>query len=304
MADTKINLPDKKRGVLLICFSEETLGALVEILQQAGESCLTPPSLHDAWICVKNDVVGCVVLDLTGPAADAASFLRACRSSQKSSHVPFLFLVSNADEIPKLDTNGPELSHDSWLVLPSSAEVFLSKTRMLLEQKGGTKVVQRFGATKSVIAAAVTDKPAAAPAPQPEELLSAQGSVFAGKLGVLDVTKIISMIEPLRLTGVLTVSDGKRMGLVHFIEGAVRHSELHDIEGADALFLLFHLKNGAFRFDLEPPTQKRTIEGNTMSLLLEGLRQMDEAKAIIKNFQQNRATAKTEAPNPVPAGGQ
>src|SRR4051794_2024132 len=108
MADTKLNLPDKKRGVLLICFSEETLGALVEILQQAGESCMTPPSLNDAWICVKNDVVGCIVLDLTGPASDAASFLRAVRSSQKSCHIPFLFLVANADEISKLDTNGPE----------------------------------------------------------------------------------------------------------------------------------------------------------------------------------------------------
>jgi hypothetical protein len=149
----------------------------------------------------------------------------------------------------------------------------------------------------------VTDKPLPPVATAPEDLLNAHGAVFAGKLGTLDVTKIISMIEPLRLTGVLTVSDGKRMGLVHFIEGAVRHAELHDIEGADALFLLFHLKSGAFRFDLEPPAQKRSIEGNTMSLLLEGLRQMDEAKAIIKAFQQNRSGASSTA-NPVPAAGE
>jgi hypothetical protein len=137
---------------------------------------------------------------------------------------------------------------------------------------------------------------------QPDELLKL-GGIFSGRLGVLDCTKIISMIEPLRLGGMLSLTDGKRAGHIYFIDGAVRHAELHDIEGADALFLLFHLKHGAFRFELQSASPKRTIEGNTMALLLEGLRQMDEAKAIIKTFQQNRTgTGASEPSNPVGAG--
>jgi hypothetical protein len=112
--------------------------------------------------------------------------------------------------------------------------------------------------------------------------------VFSGQIGQLDVTKILGMIEPLRLTGVLRVADEQREGSVHFISGAARHAELNEIEGPDALFLLFHLKSGSFRFDTSAPGDKRTIEGNTMALLLEGLRQMDEAKAMVKAFRDKR----------------
>ncbi|HYG77261.1 MAG TPA: DUF4388 domain-containing protein [Planctomycetota bacterium] len=279
--DSKNRVP---RGVLLVCYSPETLGALVAILQQAGETALAPQSLRDAWECVRGNLVGCVILDLTGPAGEAMSFFRAARSFSKSNTVPFLFLISSAEQISKLEPYGTESVTDQWLVLPSSADAFLDKVRSLLVQRTPSHIPtfapRRPGGTAVQVQPNVIT---------PEELLKTPG-VFSGALGVLDVTKILSMVEPLRLTGVLNVSDGKRYGQIHFVEGAVRHAELHDIEGADALFLLFHLKTGAFRFDLEQPTPKKTIVGNTMALLLEGLRQMDEAKAIIKSFRENRPT--------------
>ena len=282
------------RGVLLVCYSPETLSALVAILQQAGETALVPQSTKDGWDCIRTNVAGCVVMDLTGPPAEAVAFFRTARSFSKTNTVPFLFLIEAGQDIPKFDALGIECASDSFLVLPSSADQFLDKVRALLIQRAAPApaFMPRRGAAAPAVEVIV----------QPDELLNKPGSVFSGRLGVLDVTKILSMVEPLRLTGVLSVSDGKRYGQVHFIEGAVRHAELQDIEGADALFLLFHLKGGAFRFDLEQATGKRTIVGNTMALLLEGLRQMDEAKAIIKAFQQNRPANAPEPTPSVPAG--
>lgn len=297
MTDARTPNPAGKtpRGVLLVCYSPETLSALVAILQQSGETALVPRNTRDAWECVRTNVAGCVVLDLAGPPTEVVAFLRTVRSSSKTSSVPFLFLIEDSEQIPKFEALGAEAASDLWLVLPSSADQFLEKVRSLLSQRSAPAPVfmPRHGPAA----------PASETVVQPDELLNKPGSVFSGRLGVLDVTKILSMVEPLRLTGVLSVSDGKRYGQVHFVEGAVRHAELQDIEGADALFLLFHLKGGAFRFDLEQATGKRTILGNTMALLLEGLRQMDEAKAIIKAFQQNRPGAPAAETTPsVPAG--
>jgi len=294
------------RGVLLLCQSQATLNALASILVHGRETIVTYHDLLEAWEHVKGNQVGCVVLDAQEPAADALAFFRAARSTTKTCDIPFLFLISDKTVIPELSSFGPELAPDAWLLLPCTSEQFLKQVRALLSHKKGAPPVPSAlpvlpAAGRPAGRPSTAVMPAGGPAHQksdtaalvgysPEELLSDRGAVFSGRLGVLDVTKIVSMVEPLRLTGVLKLTDGKRHGKVHFVEGAVRHAELLEMQGPDALFLLFHLKTGAFRFDLEAATDQHTIEGNTMSLLLEGLRQMDEAKALVKQFKQRRAS--------------
>ena len=270
----------KSRGVLLVCQSDNTMGALAAILNQNNETALTAQTPREAWDCVRAGGVGCVVLDLTSPPLDALTIFRTTRSSQSTCRVPFLFLIKKDHKIAKLDLAGPDLVRDSWLVLPCSSVLFLTAVRALLDSKlRDTQILQPLR----------EPAPNAEAGAHPEWLLAGGPGMFSGKIGLLDVTKILGMVEPLRLTGMLRVADGKRMGNVHFVEGAVRHAELNDIEGPDALFLLFHLKAGVFRFDMGPPASKQTIEGNTMTLLLEGLRQMDEAKALVRAFQEKRA---------------
>jgi DNA-binding response OmpR family regulator len=283
------------RSVLLVCQSDNTLGALAAILHQANETALTAGNIKDAWDCIKAGAVACVVQDLTTMGGDALTLFRACRSAQQSSHIPFLFLVKKDYKVTKLETFGAELARDGYLVLPCSSQLFLTAVRALLEQKAhegqALPAAPAEGGSKgsgSAMASVATGA-----RPEADDLLNV-GGVFAGKLGLLDVTKLLSMFEPLKVTGVLKLTDGKRVGSIHFIDGAVRHAELNEIEGPDALFLLFHLKSGAFRFDLTEASEKRTIEGNTMALLLEGLRQMDEAKAMVLAFKTRKAAAQTE----------
>lgn len=303
MTEQKLTKPGAPRGVLLICQSDETLGALAAILHQAGESGLTAQTAREAWECIKAGAVGCVVVDITSAATDALVLFRATRSSAQACNIPFVFLVSSESRSFALDSFGDEIAPDEWLALPCTAEEFLKPIRHLLAYRSNSRLPAIADGTEGAIAPSVqAPKKAggsgARPAVQPDDLLNARGSIFAGQLGILDVTKILGMVEPLRLTGALKLADGKRYGQVFFVDGAVRHAHLHDIEGPDALFLLFHLKTGAFRFDVEPATAKRTIVGNTMALLLEGLRHMDEAKAMIKAFQQPRSA--TSSPPSAP----
>jgi CheY-like chemotaxis protein len=283
------------RSVLLVCQSDNTLGALAAILHQANETALTAQNIKDAWDCVKAGAVACIVQDLTTMGSDALTLFRHCRSTSQSSRIPFLFLVKKDYKVSKLDGWGPEVARDGYLVLPCSSQLFLTAVRALLEQRVRESTIisanEGGGAKGSSMLQGVAGKPEA------DDMLNV-GGLFAGKLGMLDVTKLLSMFEPMKVTGMLRLTDGKRIGSIHFIEGSVRHAELNEIEGPDALFLLFHLKSGAFRFDTTEPTEKRTIEGNTMALLLEGLRQMDEAKAMVLAFKTRKAATQAESPAP------
>jgi CheY-like chemotaxis protein len=269
---------------------------LAAILQGAGHPVLTAQTGFDAWECIKAGLVHCVVLDLNIDGADAWSLFRATRSSRKSCTIPFLFLISDAPVPPQLDNYGGDTATDGWLALPCTAPQFLTAMRELEQKRAALHARLGTFAALPTIESPRPQKPMDLETREviPPDEIQKRGGVFSGNLGVLDVTRILSMIEPMKLTGVLTLSDGKRSGRVHFVEGSVRHAELHEIEGPDALFLLFHLKSGAFCFETEPPIEKRTIQGNTMTLLLEGLRQMDEAKALIKSFS-GRAPAQPPA---------
>ena len=272
------------RGVLLVSDSENTLGMLGAILNQNEETALMAQTVEDAWGCLRTGTVGCVVHDLTATSLDALTLFRAARSSQGTEWIPFLFLIARDFPLPALERGGAELVHDCWLGLPCSAQLFLTTVRSLLNQK-----ISRQTQALLKLPAVAETKPAEPSHCDPDALLTDKGAIFTGQIGTLDVTKILGMLEPLRLTGLLRVADGKRLGRVHFVEGCVRHAEMNEIEGPDALFLLFHLKSGNFRFDSSPPPQRQTIAGNTMQLLLEGMRQMDEAKALVKAFHQKRA---------------
>jgi len=280
------------RGVLLLCQSQETLEALTAILTHGGETVIAHRDLPEAWEHVQSGKAGCVVLEAQAPAVDAWAFFRAVRTTAKTCGLPFLFLISGDMALPQFNSFGPELAPDAWLLLPCAAAPFLNQVRALLAHnkrpRSGRSSSGRLAAVPPEAALEKSGQPGQM-AVSPDELLARPGAVFAGNLGVLDVPKVVSMLEPLRLTGTLRLTDGKRCGEIHFVAGTVQHAELHEMEGANALFLLFHLKSGAFRFDLAAATTKRTVEGNNMSLLLEGMRQMDEAKALVKSLKQRPA---------------
>jgi len=297
------------RGVLLLCQSPGTLSALSAILVGGRETIVPYRDLPEAWEQVKSGKVACAVLEAQEPPPDALAFFRAVRSTTKTCAIPFLFLITDQTVIPELSSFGPELAPDAWLVLPCSSNQFLKQVRTLLSsKKGKPPAADRISGKRSspVLPSVAAEQPparkrsdTAAPASfSPEELLSGPGAIFSGRLGVLDVAKIIHIVEPLRLTGVLKVTDGKCHGQVYFVEGAVRHAEMLEMQGPDALVLFLHLKTGAFRFDLAPATDQRTIEGNAMSVLLEGLRQMDEASNMVSQFKQRRSSRIIAAPPP------
>jgi DNA-binding response OmpR family regulator len=301
------------KRVLLICRSANTLGALASILNKAGAIALTAQHAADAWEIMRSGPVTCVVQDLTNVTHDSFLFFRSCRSSRNTFGVPFLFLSTTDFIAPKFEGVWPETARDNWLPLPCPAHQFLSAIRSLIaaNQPASGVASLPFSAPAQVSApsasgaqpgissttntaamlASVGGKPYSSGVYSPAvNAANAVNALFSGKLGTLHFSQILGLIEPLNLTGVLKLFDGVRTGSVHFVDGKVFHAELNEIEGSEALFLLFHIKRGSFQFEVGPPTPRRTVEGNTMSLLLEGMRKMDEAKAMVSAIKERQNT--------------
>lgn len=294
-----------------MCRSGNTLSALASILNKAGSAALTAQTAVDAWEIVRKGAAGCVVLDVTQLTHDALGLFRACRSSRNSFTIPFLFLTTDNCISPKFEGVWPETARDAWLALPCPAPQFLSAIRNLLaanvppplapiqmddaiETEGSKAPTARnlipVRTSRRSGTGIYTATPSRANFPVTGNGDNAPDTLFTGKLGTLQFSQILGLIEPLRLTGTLKINDGVRAGDVYFVDGRVHHAELNEIEGSEALFLLFHLSKGSFQFDVGPATQRRTVEGNTMGLLLEGMRKMDEAKASISALKERQNT--------------
>jgi len=311
--------------VLIVSRDAQTPRMLEEILSREGMLVDVPKDLEDAWNQVKTGEVGLIIHDLISPRLDDLVFFRTVRSSIKTIDVPFLFLLKSNYKLPKMTPEGGESVRDGWLTLPCPSQQFALLVQRMLQQmirrweRGSkaqiaskTSMLRRKQMAADQQTTLKEDKKVAGPATKPaagafdkaspgavtesEMEAPAVGTTapqaeLSGSLDVIDLPQVLSMIEPMRLTGTLAVKDDRRAGTIYFVEGSVCHARMMDIEGPDALFLLFHMKKGTFRFDRGEPVTIRTIQGNVTALLLEGMRQMDMAKEAIKQYQAKRGTA-------------
>ncbi len=104
---------------------------------------------------------------------------------------------------------------------------------------------------------------------------------ISGNLSMIGVVDLIQTLHASRRTGTLAVRDGRGLeACVGLREGAVSSARVGHTPGAEGFFGLLEWSDGTFSFeggepatDLDPAV---AIQGDTMALLMEGLRRIDE----------------------------
>jgi hypothetical protein len=76
----------------------------------------------------------------------------------------------------------------------------------------------------------------------------------------------------------LTLTRGADNCQVFFAEGQVKHATYGALVGDEAVFKVLRWTGGNFELDFDGKTTKETTQLNTQGLLMEGLRQLDEAQ--------------------------
>jgi hypothetical protein len=103
---------------------------------------------------------------------------------------------------------------------------------------------------------------------------------FAGDLSLISVFDAVQAIENSRLTGVLTLTNDTQTGQVHFNDGQIVGAENGKQAGYDAFREIIEITVGSFDFQKTVESFPITIESaSNTNLILDSLRQMDEAKA-------------------------
>ena len=118
---------------------------------------------------------------------------------------------------------------------------------------------------------------------------------FKGTITDFQLTDLIQMNCLGRVTSALFVNQDDNAGVIYFTEGNVVHAECGDLEGEEALFEMLSWSGGNFISKRDEEAEKETIIKGWQSLLIEGMRLIDEAKPEHKlelSEHQIRATNK------------
>ncbi|MHC4778338.1 MAG: cyclic nucleotide-binding domain-containing protein [Planctomycetota bacterium] len=97
-----------------------------------------------------------------------------------------------------------------------------------------------------------------------------------GKLSMITLPELAQTLNMSRRTGKLLLYNADQRGEIFFQEGQVYDASLGATKGEEAFYSLLELKDGNFRFMEGDVDVDRVVMMDTMGLLMEGLRRLDE----------------------------
>jgi hypothetical protein len=100
-----------------------------------------------------------------------------------------------------------------------------------------------------------------------------------GSLKELSLTSIIQLnCNEMNTATVSLLREGKE-GIICFAEGAIVHAVVEDVVGEEAVYELLSWPDGSFVVQQGQEAPEKTISSNWNSLLLEGVRRLDEQES-------------------------
>jgi response regulator RpfG family c-di-GMP phosphodiesterase len=98
----------------------------------------------------------------------------------------------------------------------------------------------------------------------------------SGSLREMGLGELVQVLAQGRKGGKLKIRAGNDLGEIHFAEGDVVNALWGKLRGEEAFYAMLKLQDGEFGLDPSFKPQGRVIMENAESLLLEGMRRMDE----------------------------
>src|SRR5882762_297958 len=116
---------------------------------------------------------------------------------------------------------------------------------------------------------------------QPSEMLSTADTSLSGNLAHLDLPGIIQMLDQGRQTGALHVNAGESDAVLFFESGEIHHAEYGQLAGEEAVMQIVkdchQAGAGVYKLVVGTIANHRTVYRRSIDLLLDALREFDEA---------------------------
>ena len=190
-----------------------------------------------------------VLADVATDGSDAFQLLRELRKDASFQHVPFAFLARSESRLLKI--RALRQGVDDFLDKENDLEELIARIQNIL-----TREAARRG----------------------HGLKRAKRGV-TGQLENLAIPEIVQTLAIGMKTALVALSQGDQSGKIWFRDGAVVHAKFGDLSGEAAFHALARLKTGEFAIEHGVKSRRTSIECDTMFLVMEAMRLMDEASA-------------------------
>jgi CheY-like chemotaxis protein len=231
--------------VLLVDDNPMVLGMLKQALSPLAEIS-TVGDAADALLKAVDEMPDLLIADYRMPGMDGRQLLEKLKSRPGTSGIAVILMASKSDISERLS-------------LHESAEDYLEKPFFL---KDATKRLKR------VIDRIALEKMAKA---------APSDGILRGSLSQMNVVDLVQSLEMGRKSCSLTMTNADDKCEMYFSQGQVRHAAYGSVTGDEAVFKVLRWTDGNFEVDFDGKSTKETTTLNTQGLLMEGLRQLDEA---------------------------
>lgn len=239
--DMKAKLLKNSSKVLVVDPDPEETTVLELRLVERGMDVVVARSPQDALARVESFKPDVLISEIVLTPMDGFQFVAELK--KRKINVPTIFVTSRGDR--ETVQKGFDLGAKDFVIKPASADVVAAKVEQVLSMS--------VAETKS----------------------SAKG--VQGTLQEMSLPDVVQVLAHGRKSGMLEIRAKGKVGKIMFGEGEIWDAEFGDAKAAEAVYELLTLTEGDFTLDLSQQPGTRTIQDSYESLLLEGMRRLDEA---------------------------
>jgi CheY-like chemotaxis protein len=201
----------------------------------------------DALLKAVDDPPDLLVCDYRMPGMDGRQLVEKLRSRPRTAAAAIILLAAKSDITEKLTT--PDLPIDDFVEKP----FFLREATQRIK-----RVIDKIALEKMA------------------KTVPSDG-VLRGSLLQMNVIDLVQSLEMGRKSCSLTLTLKDDKCELYFKDGQVTHATYGSLIGDPAVFKVLRWTDGNFEVNFEGKTTQQTTNLNTQGLLMEGLRQLDEA---------------------------
>jgi CheY-like chemotaxis protein len=183
----------------------------------------------------------------------------------------------NAHDLPQIVHADPKTAHIPVIAVGEGGDQAL----MEAFRSGCADYVDRRLGAELIASQVKTFLRSSAEGFQPVQMLGSSDTALSGSLSHMDLPGVLQMLAHSRQTGSLYVNAGLIDGIVFFDNGNVTHAESGDLIGDEAVVQIVKSCNaadtGSYKFLPGESPGTRTVLRSATELMLEALRELDEA---------------------------